>query len=193
MCYLSGISSDITGSSMHKFIRFLLIGVFLVHSQIVSAQADTVSQVSFKQYFNATCDQYTGTWQGFITDPTDLFGNGEAWPVTVYLYVKEGQLVGKTSTITSKGNTIQSTKKLWADCKSGVLTQIIWGEKGECGGVSNQGMLVAKDVLLLQLAWENAMNGTTFYTFLHRQNNQYPFAPPANKAAYHFGDRNTCH
>lgn len=156
--------------------------------------AATPATMTVPGYFNAACQDYTGTWRGFITDQTDLFGNGGAWPITVSLYQKDGHIIGRSSAIKyAKRDSVLLAKKIWADCKDGMLSQIIWGEKGECGSVSQQGMLVSRNVLLLQLNWESAMNSAKFVAFLQRVNSNYSYTVPTNKDAFIYGKRKSCH
>lgn len=173
-----------------KKVNLVITLIFLFFlTNIASA-----GSISLQRYFNASCQDYTGTWNGFITDPTDLFGNGGAWPVTVYLYEKNGHIIGRSDSVTyGKKEGVITAKKIWANCSDGNLSQIIWGEKGECGGVSQQGMLVSKNTMILQLDWESAMTGTTFVAFLQRVNTKYPYATPTKEEDFLYGKRETCH
>lgn len=169
---------------------FAIIAILLA----LFGYAATPASMAVPGYSNAACQDYTGTWRGFITDPTDLFGNGGAWPITISLYQTEGHLIGQSTAVRyADKNGSLPVKKIWADCKDGVLSQIVWGEKGECGGFSQQGMLVSRNVLMLQLNWESAMAGTTFIAFLQRENAKYPYKIPSGKDAFVYGKRETCH
>ena len=61
--------------------------LLLLPTLLFAAPAQTKNQsIQLNKYYAATCANYTGTWRGFFTDPTDLFGNGGPWPVSVSLY-----------------------------------------------------------------------------------------------------------
>lgn len=176
-----------------KQVSLTVVAILAIIMAILGYAA-TPASMTLPVYFDANCQDYTGTWQGFVTDPSDLFGNGGAWPITISLYQQNGHVIGQSTAVTyAKKDGVIPSKKLWADCKKGVLSQIVWGEKGECGAVTQQGMLISRHVLMLQLGWESAMNGATLVAFLQRVNSTYPFAVPTNKDAFVYGKRESCH
>jgi hypothetical protein len=149
--------------------------------------------IKLDKYYQATCPLYTGTWTGFITNPTNLFGNGGPWPITINLYSNGNHIVGRSSAVDyGKGGNIPS-KPIWAQCQNGILSNIFWGEKGSCGRFSQQGLLVSQNVLILQFNWENAMSGTSFLSFLERKNNSYSDPVPEKKNDFILGGITSCH
>jgi hypothetical protein len=167
-----------------KTLRFLS---FLFIFSLLDTAALANTSMTMPSYFQATCQDYTGTWQGFMTDPSQLFADGGPWPVTVDLYQHEGIIIGQTS----KTKVVQR-KRLWAQCKDGILSHLFWGDKGQCGDFSKQGLLVSKNVLVLSLHYENAMNGTDFLVFLQRKNNTYSHVKPRNSELA-LGKVKSCH
>jgi hypothetical protein len=141
-------------------------------------------------YYKAHCADYTGTWQGFFTDPTDLYGNGNAWPITLHLYAAQDRVIGKIAA----PNTPAANKHLWALCKAGILKDIFFAKnKTACGAFSQQGFLVGSNALVLQLHTENAMNGTDFWAFLHRIDRHPALATPPSVSAMAVAQVTTCH
>lgn len=150
--------------------------------------------LSLDKYYQGTCQDYSGTWQGFMTDPTDLFDNGGPWPVTVSLYQQNGKVWGRTSAVKLKGKrVIFKSNEIWARCSNGKLQDIFWGAKNSCGALSQQGGLISKNVLALKLNWENAMNGASLLLFLQRKNNLTPYDESSHVNAYDPAVIKTCH
>lgn len=149
--------------------------------------------LTLNKYYQADCKDFTGTWQGFMTDPTDLFGNGGPWPVTVSLYQQNGKVWGRTTEVKEKNHMIFKANEIWARCSDGKLTDVFWGLKNSCGALSQQGGLVSKNVLALQLNWENAMNGASLVVFLQRKDNLSPYFEPAHMSSYEPGKVTSCH
>ncbi|VVC75634.1 hypothetical protein AQUSIP_09240 [Aquicella siphonis] len=156
--------------------------------------AQAVSVITLPAYYQAACGDYTGTWQGFMTDPADLFGNGGPWPVTISLYHQDGRIAGSSSAVSyaADSGTIEG-KRIWAQCQNGVLKNIFWGKKNACGSFSQDGALVSKNALVLRLNYENAMTGTNFLLFLQRKNNHYDGPVPAQKSDWILDHVNSCH
>lgn len=177
-------------------LQFLLMSSLLSILTLKTTYAGQDSQavVSLNKYYAASCQDYTGTWHGFITDPSSLFSDGGPWPVTISLYNKDDHLIGQSSMIqyTNNGGEI-SKRQLWAECKNGVLDNIFWGNKGACGSYSHQGLLVSKNVLVMQLNYESSMTGTNFLVFLSRKNNAYPYTIPKSANDLVPGTIKSCH
>ncbi len=149
--------------------------------------------LSLEKYYQANCQDVTGTWQGFMTDPTDLFGNGGPWAITVSLYQQNGKIWGRTSEVKEKKHVIFNSNEIWARCDQGKLQDIFWGKINSCGALSQQGGLISKNVLALRLNWENAMNSAPLYLFLQRKNNLSPYYEPDHMNAYDPAKVKTCH
>lgn len=150
--------------------------------------------LSLDKYFQGTCQDYSGTWQGFMTDPTDLFDNGGPWPVTVSLYQLNGKIWGRTSAVKLTGKrAIFKSNEIWARCNDGKLQDIFWGANNSCGTLSQQGGLISKNVLALRLNWENAMNSASLLLFLQRKNNLTPYYESSHMNAYDPAGVKTCH
>lgn len=179
-----------------RFIHSLILGTagMMVLSAGWCGDSQQKSTITLSAYYQAACDDYTGTWEGFMSDPTDLFGNGGPWPVTIGMYYQAGRITGKTSTVSYAGKSGSiETKPLWAQCQNGVLKNIFWGKKSACGSFSQDGELVSKNVLVLRLNYENAMNGTNFLVFLQRKNNQYNGKIPAKQSDWVMDQVESCH
>jgi hypothetical protein len=143
--------------------------------------------ITLPKYYQANCQAYTGTWQGFMADPQGLFGNGGPWPVVISLYNRDTNIIGQG------GGAPVGNKKIWAQCHNGVLSNIFWGNKAACGDFSQKGLLVSKNVLVLELHDENAMTGTNILLFLQRKNNAYLYTIPSNQQDYQLGEIKSCH
>ncbi len=173
---------------MRLMLRYVVL-LALSSSALAGAES-----IQLNKYFQADCQSYNGTWQGFVTDPTDLIGNGGPWPVTVSLSADNGQIWGRTTAFSGSGNKATfKSNEIWARCKDGRLQDIYWGKKGDCGGLSQQGVLVSKNVLVIQINWENAMNGSNLLLFLQRKNNLSPYAEPSHVNSYDPAKVQTCH
>ncbi len=143
--------------------------------------ASTTQTIQLSKYYQASCTSYTGTWRGFFTDPTDLFGNGGPWPVEISLYNSGTNIVGKVSDDKAPSYVSKSMQgTLWAQCHHGQLSNIFLGNEKQCGSFSQTGLLVSKNVLILQIKYENAMNGAPFLLVLKRINNHYAGDIPQN-------------
>jgi len=149
--------------------------------------------MTLDKYYQAECEDYTGTWQGFITDRTDLFDDGGPWPITLKLYQQNGIIWGRTSEVKSKKHVTFASNEFWAQCKNGKLQNIFWGKKNSCGALSQQGGLISRNVLALQLNWENAMTGAELLVFLQRKNNLAPYYESSHLISYDPSAVKTCH
>lgn len=149
--------------------------------------------MSLDKYYQANCQDYAGTWQGFMTDPTDLFGNGGPWPITVNISQQNGKIWGRTSEVKEKKHIVFKSNEIWARCSDGKLKDIFWGAKNSCGALSQQGGLVSKNVSALQLNWEGSMNNASLILFLQRKNNLSPYSEPDHMNAYDPVKIKTCH
>jgi hypothetical protein len=166
----------------------VIFSIFLILiSQSSFAYNNSTKVITLAKYYRATCQDYTGTWQGFMTDPQELFADGGPWPVTLSLFNHGQYIIGQG------GGAPVGIKKIWAQCKDGVLSNIFWGEKGACGGFSQQGLLVSKNVLVLELNYESAMIGTKFLLFLKRKNSVYSYQVPTKEKDYQLEKVKSCH
>lgn len=166
---------------MERVIPLIVIVFF---AAAVSAQVP--AQVLLSKYYAAKCEDYTGTWQGFMTDPQDLFDEGGPWKTKVSLFHKDGFIIGELVSQNKK-------TKLWAKCHEGILSDIFYGNKNQCGHFSQQGLLFSKNAIVLKLNYENAMNGTEFVVFLERINRHYALAKPKQLSEYALGEIVSCH
>lgn len=156
--------------------------------------ADNSSSIQLSKYYQASCASYTGTWDGFFTDPTDLFGNGGPWPVQVSLYNNSNNIIGQANA--SKAPSFVSkalTGTVWAQCQNGQLSNIFLGNKNQCGAFSQTGLLVSKNVLIMQINYQNAMTGAPFLLVLKRVNNNYSGKIPQNASDMQLGSVESCH
>lgn len=187
---------DFIRNGVYTMRLFAIVISLLASLMIHAAYALDVkpSVMNINQYYDARCQSYTGTWQGFMTDPSNLYGDGGPWPVTVSLYNRNDRMIGETSRIqyTHNGGVIEP-RQIWARCKNGVLDDIYWGSKDGCGDFSHQGLLVSKNVLILQLNHQSNMNEANFYLFLTRRNASYPHKIPEKYADLLPGDIKSCH
>lgn len=172
---------------MKKF--FILTLLLIVNSALVYADSNSQNLI-IPKYFQANCQAYTGTWEGYYTDPTDLFGNGETWQTKINLYAHGNQIIGNVQGYASEH---QKVYKLWATCKDGMLTSIYINNDKPCGGTSKQGSLVSKNVLIMNMHYENAMNGTEFLAIVKRVNDKYSYPIPTDTNAFVMPKVQTCH
>lgn len=153
-----------------------LLGI--IFSCVLMCPCFASADMTLQKYYGAQCKDYAGIWQGIITDPSDLFSPGGPWPMTVAFYYRNGDIVGN-----SQGSPVTNTH-IWARCKKGLLWNIFWAKhKTDCGAFSQQGLLISKNVMLLTLHYENAMNGANFIAILQRKNVSYA-NPAPNTAAF---------
>lgn len=152
----------------------------LAASQVFAVEQ---SKITFDKYAAASCQDYTGTWVGFIAEPK----SAQSWPATVSLSNQNGKIVGE---VDSTAKTEKSRELVWADCKSGVLTNIFWGEKGDCGGYSQEGFMTDKNVMVLKLHYETVKEDTYYIAFLTKKNNDYSYPIPKDLSP---GIIKTCH
>lgn len=164
--------------------KWLIIITMLLTSYVNAAN------IQLSPYYQANCADYAGTWQGFMTNPSDLFAGGGPWPVKLTLTEKQGQLYGRT--IVANNPVLQSlnNREVFVRCENGNLQKIFWGKKGSCGTVSQQGVQVSKNVIVLQLMYENAMMNAPFLLFLKRTGGT-PAAKPI--PVLDFDQVQTCH
>lgn len=172
-------------------IKIFLLSIFFLP---VFGLADINSSIELNKYFQASCVDYTGTWEGFFTDPTDLFGNGGPWPVHVSLYNSGNNIIGQADA--SKAPSFVSkalTGSVWARCLDGQLSNIFLGNKNHCGAFSQTGLLVSKNVLIMQINYQNAMSDAPFLLFLKRINDNYSGTVPQNVNDMQLGSVHSCH
>lgn len=104
-----------------------------------------------------------------IADPTDLFGDGGPWPVTIHLKTLGSKVTGETGAFMYAGKGgVMSKRIIHADCEKGVLKNICWGTKKTCDDYSQEGILASKNMLVLKLNYSNAMTGATFVAIASR-------------------------
>jgi|GEM_PF-3243028 hypothetical protein len=175
---------------LHISLTGVLTGLLVLQTCF----ADDSTAVRLNKYYAASCQDYNGTWHGFITDPSDLFSNGGPWPLTISLYNRNNHIIGQSTMIQYSNNGGEISKRqIWAECRNGALNNIFWGNKGACGSYSHQGLLVSKNVLVLQLNYESSMTGTQFLVFLTRKNNVYPYPVPKKDEDFMPGSVTSCH
>lgn len=150
--------------------------------------------IHIKKYYRSSCEDYAGTWEGVITDPTDLFADGGPWPVTVVLASAHGEIVGESSAMKyADGKSTFASRMIRARCSKGQLKDIYWGPLDSCGSLSQNGELVSKNMLVLQLNYENAMIGAEMYAFLQRKSNSYFVTRVRNLKPYDPKAVQSCH
>lgn len=175
-----------------KSLKFYLVFFILFFPSLTLAAATQFIQLN--KYYQAKCPNYIGTWQGFFTDPTDLFGNGGPWPVKVSIYNKENKIIGKVSAKNAPNYVAGAMHgTLWADCQDGQLNNIFLGKPNQCGSYSQTGLLVSKNVLILQINYENAMNNAPFLLFLKRVSDHYSGKIPATLKSMTISKPISCH
>lgn len=161
---------------------FLLFAFLLSSFSAFAADENGVFRVEAAK----SCDAYTGTWEGMMIEPAGLYGTGGPWKVNVALLHREGCVIGQTRW---QGK----YKKIWARCDEGKLKQVFWGERGDCGRLTEQAGLLNPGLLLLELNQENAMMGTRFYLFLNKRSDRYPFVKPTEMKDYQLPSIKSCH
>lgn len=173
---------------MKKFIFSLIL-----LSLPMSLLANTQSSIKLQKYFQANCQHYSGTWQGFFTNPSDLFGNGGPWQISLSLVTNGNKIYG-TFNEKNLPSYLKSALKghLYANCDNGILKNIFVGETNQCGAVSQKGLLVAKNVLVLQTDYQNAMMDAPLVFFLKRSTEQNTVTFPKNPQ-WQWPSPKTCH
>jgi hypothetical protein len=166
--------------------KFNLLMIVLCAIPVMALAANQSGVITFNKYENARCQDYTGTWIGFIGEPK----MAKSWPATVSLYSSDSKIVGN---IESSVDIEKPRQKIWADCKSGALSNVFWGEKGECGGYSQEAFLLDKNTLILKLHYETLNQDTYFLAFLKRENAKYSLPALTNPKDLEPGVVKTCH
>lgn len=159
--------------SMTIFLNFLTTAAFAVDHNFIT----------FNKYTNASCQDYTGTWVGFLGEPK----SAQFWPATFSFYSQNDKIIGE---VDSGARTEKSRELIWADCKNGVLSNIFWGEKGDCGGYSQEGFMTDKKVMVLKLHYETIKDDTYYIAFLNKKNSDYSYSVPKELTP---GIVKTCH
>jgi hypothetical protein len=154
---------------------------YIISTNTIAANQNAI--VTFNKYGAASCQDYTGTWVGFIGEAK----SAKSWPVTLSLYNQNKKIIGN---IASTVELEKSRKTIWADCKNGNLSNIFWGEKGDCGGYSQEGFLMDKNVLVLKLHYETLKEDTYFIAFLNKKSADYSHPIPKDLT---LGIMKTCH
>ena len=146
----------------------LLIGILIYFPCSAATNNDTAEPLSTSTQFylssNTSCEQYTGTWQGFAVSSNGPVDGGP-YTVTLNLYQHQGNIVGQLDNPPPMLN-----HPIWMSCSQGRLADIFIGEQGGCGTVSQQGGLTTGNMLVLQLRWETAMSGGEYWVFAAKQN-----------------------
>jgi len=159
----------------------------LLYTLPVISCAVSQNTVTFNKYENATCQDYTGTWTGFIVEPK----LAKSLPLDVSLYSASSKVIGN---IDSSSLGMEKThNKIWADCKNGKLANIFWGEKGGCGGYAQEGFLTDKNTLILKLHYETLNEDAYYLAFLKKENSNYSLPVPTNAKDLEPGIVKTCH
>lgn len=160
----------------------------------VVMQAVYADGINLNKYYVAKCEDYSGTWEGVVTDPTDLFANGGPWPVTVVLSVKGNEIMGQSSAFSYAGKQGKfDSRMIRARCSNGQLSDIFWGKLDACGSLSQTGTLVSKNMLVMQLNYENAMINADMLAFLQRKSDQYYIPKSENMRPYDPKRVESCH
>ena len=161
----------------------LIIFLFLSYTSVTSANT---TSINIKQYYDANCSRLTGTWSGVYTDPTNLFGDGGPWPITISMTTKDNNIIG---TIKTPGP-LNGDSQLWGTCVRGRLTKIFAGSTNQCGDYAPDGVLISQNMIIMSIPYENAMTGTNFIVTLQRKNNSFTGEIPAVPK---LSPRQTCH
>lgn len=162
-----------------------ILWAFICASSAISFAAGQ-NAITFNKYENATCQNYTGTWTGLIVAPK----GAKSWPAAVSLYSTNSKIIGN---IDASLELEKPHKKIWADCKNGKLANIFWGDKGECGGYSQEAFLIDQNTLILKLHYETKNEDTYFLVFLNKKNANYSLPIPTNAKDLEPGIVKTCH
>jgi hypothetical protein len=159
------------------YLLMLLSTFNMQHVAFANASTKLVpsGSITLAKYYRATCDDYTGEWQGMMTDPQNLFTQGNPWPITIYIHQQAKYLTAKNLPVKDrKGNIVFNSQAIYARCEQGVLKDIFWDNNRHCGSLSQQGLLVSQGVLVMILNWENAMTGTQLIVLLEKKSADIP-------------------
>jgi hypothetical protein len=172
---------------MKKLLLALFFSMFITTSY--AAQL-----ITLPAYFAASCDDYTGSWEGTLTDLNGLFNNDGPWPITVNLHASGNKVWGRTSEIIGKDKKqIFPATEIWAQVDRQKLVDIFWGKQNQCGMLSQQGALVSKNLLLITINWESPMTGTTLLMILQRKNNLSPYYETEHINSFNTATIQSCH
>lgn len=166
-------------TKLQGMVIFLLMVLF-------SSTAFSENKLTFAKYSSAMCSDYTGTWTGTLGE----INTGISFPIVINLHNKDNKIIGRINPTAGKF----MRDKIWADCKDGNLSNIFWGRKDTCGGYSQEGFLVSKDVMILKVHYESIDNkDTDFVVLLKKKNSDYPYPLPTDPEEYNLGTIRTCH
>ena len=103
---------------MQKALAFLIfLNMLFCYSEAIGQTQNLQNSLTLTPYFNAQCENITGTWQGFYTDTNDLFGNGP-WPLTMSLMYQNGQMIGQVN------NVLYNDMVTYGTVEDKILTQL---------------------------------------------------------------------
>lgn len=159
---------------MKKFCSHIKISCAWLFCSIAFAE----NSLQLPVYYQASCASYAGTWRGFMTNPSDLQAPATR-AVTLQLGVKNNLIYGQ-----------MNQQLFWAQCQNGRLANIFVGSANQCGRYSQQGALIGKDALAIEIDQQNAMMDWTWWLFLKRVSAQTHFNAPTN---FNFPKPISCH
>jgi hypothetical protein len=164
------------GRSIKEVVVKIKVNIIIISLLLVfypACYAAESQSLILSKYYQATCEDYTGTWQGMITDPTDLYGNGGPWSIQLSLSFQDGHITGRSAAIQYANSSSIPAKQIWAQCRKGVLSGLQWGKRVSSRQHNQSGLLVSKHVLVLQLRTENAMMNAEMLLFLQRKSSPH--------------------
>ena len=147
-------------------MKILLRSLLLILAILISCKVRAEESINLKPALDADCKALAGVWRGYFVDQTSLFGNGGPWPIELRLGFQNGRIVG-TANGSKAPNYVRDkvTANLSGTCSKGMITDVTLGKAGQRGQKAAPGIMVNNRVLILHLAYNNAMTGTEFTVF----------------------------
>lgn len=171
-------------SMMVKLQGIVVILLTILFTSTAFSQNE--NKITFTQNISAACSDYNGTWEGTLGE----VNTGTSFPIVINLHNKNNKIIGRINP--TAGRFMRD--RIWADCKNGNLSNIFWGRKDTCGGYSQEGFLVSKDVMILKVHYESIdSKDTDFVVLLKKKNSNYPYPLPTDPKDYNLGNIRTCH
>jgi hypothetical protein len=123
---------------------------------------------------NNACQNLSGTWQGYYSDPQGLFSTQPS-PIKLQFMLKDNRVIGLSTANNAKAPGASAVSgRIWGTCKAGKITQVFLGKGTQCGHFAKKNSFVRGDTLSLYVPYENAMTGTDFMITAHKASAQYP-------------------
>lgn len=127
------------------------------------ANQNSAHPLNLKPYYASKCNSYTGHWQGFFSDPADLYGNGGPWPIEATVTKNGAELTFNfNANKAPKYVSQKATQIKTLTCQNGQLPL-------NTDSTEITGALVSRHVMILQIPAGSSMAHTQFIIILQKQ------------------------